>query len=143
MAFRVVTLRLPQLIRIGIITLGILIAGLLIFTLFGPKNASSAPGAALYQPGLYTSSVQFGTQAVCVQVIMNETGIQSVSYQIPEEISSVYPLLTATSSMIEKQVLAGGDPSAIQPDSNAQDTASYLIKAIQAAKAKSLKSTVQ
>ena len=139
MAFRVVTLRLPQLIRIGLIALGVVIVGILFFCFFGNKNTAPDPGAAVYQPGLYTAAVEFGAQTVSVEVVMNQTGIQSVSYQIPEDVTTVYPLVATTSALIEKQAASGGDLSAIQPDSSAQDTASYLLKAIQSAKAKALK----
>ena len=138
MAFRVVTFRLPQLVRAAVILMGVLIAILLAVTLFSGKS-SSPPDAALYRPGLYTASVSFGTQTVSVEVIMNGAGIQSVSYLIPEDVTSVYPLIMTTCNMIEQQVAAGGDPNAIQPDTNAMDTASYLLRAITAAKNKALK----
>lgn len=138
MAFRVVTLRLPQLIRIGLIALGVIILGILFFCFFGNKSSAPNTGAAVYQPGIYTAAVEFGAQTVSVEVVMNKTGIQSVSYQIPEDVSSVYPLVATTSALIEKQAAAGGDLSAIQPESSAQDTASYLLRAIQSAKAKAL-----
>ncbi|MFR8088047.1 MAG: hypothetical protein ACLU6B_06050 [Lachnospirales bacterium] len=139
MAFRVVTLRLPQLIRVGLAVLGILIVALLCFLFFRPSAETPAAAAETYYPGLYTSSVQFGAQTVCVEVIMNASGIESVSYQIPTEISEVYPLVAQTSADIEEQVRAGNDPATAPTDSAAQDTANYLLAAIETAKDKALR----
>ena len=138
MAFRVVTLRLPQLIRVGLAVLGILIVALLCFLFFRP-SAETPAAAETYSPGLSTSSVQFGAQTVCVEVIMNASGIESVSYQIPTEISEVYPLVAQTSADIEEQVRAGNDPATAPTDSAAQDTANYLLAAIETAKDKALR----
>ena len=139
MAFRVVTLRLPQLIRVGLAVLGILIVALLCFLFFRPSAETPAAAAETDYPGLYTSSVQFGAQTVCVEVIMNASGIESVSYQIPTEISEVYPLVAQTSADIEEQVRAGNDPATAPTDSAAQDTANYLLAAIETAKDKALR----
>ena len=139
MAFRVVTLRLPQLIRAGLAVLGILIVALLCFLFFRPSPEVPSASAELYYPGLYTASVQFGGQTVCVEVVMNESGIQSVSYRIPAEVSEVYPLVAETSAEIEEQVRAGIDPASTPTDSASQDTASYLLRAIEAARDKSLR----
>ena len=139
MAFRVVTLRLPQLIRVGLAVLGILIVALLCFLFFRPSAETPAAAAKTYYPGLYMSSVQFGAQTVCVEVIMNASGIESVSYQIPTEVSEVYPLVAQTSADIEEQVRAGKDPSSTPMDSAAQDTANYLLAAIETARDKALR----
>ena len=131
MAFRVVTLRLPQLIRVGLAVLGILIVALLCFLFFRPSAETPDAAAKTYYPGLYMSSVHFGAQTVCVEVIMNASGIESVSYQIPTEVSEVYPLVAQTS--------AGKDPSSTPTDSAAQDTANYLLAAIETARDKALR----
>lgn len=139
MAFRVVTLRLPQLIRVGLAVLGILIVALLCFLFLRPSAETPTAAAKTYYPGLYTSSVQFGAQTVCVEVIMNASGIESVSYQIPAEVSEVYPLVAQTSANIEEQVRAGNDPASIPTDSASQDTTNYLLAAIEAARDKALR----
>lgn len=138
MAFRVVTLRLPGLLRIGAAALAVILAGILLFLTLGSGGKRVSSEAAVYQPGVYSASVAFGAQTVSVEIIMTSTGIQSVSYEIPEDVSSVYPLIRAASAMIEKQVESGGDPSAIQPDSASQDTAAYLLRAIRTACSKAI-----
>ena len=130
MSVRIVSLKLNQVITAALLALtGIALLLVLIFFLTGRNKGSD--GAEVYYPGVYTTSVSFGSQALTVEMVMDSHGIQSIDYSIPESISSVYPLVEPTCSSIGKQLEAGADIQAVTTTSDSQDTASYLLRAIE------------
>ena len=66
MAFRVVTLRLPGMLRIGAAALAVILAGIILLMTLGSGDKRGSNEAAVYQPGLYSASVAFGAQTVSV-----------------------------------------------------------------------------
>ena len=130
MSVRIVSLKLNQIIYAALLALaGIALLLVLIFFLTGRNKGSD--GAEVYYPGVYTTSVSFGSQALTVEMVIDSHGIQSFEYAIPESISSVYPLVEPTCISIGKQLESGTDIQAVTTTSESQDTASYLLRAIE------------
>ena len=73
--------------------LGILLILLLIF-MFLPKQSEKTSETMKYVAGVYTSTIQFNDNTIDVQVVVDESKIQSVSLvNLDETVATMYPLI--------------------------------------------------
>ena len=97
---KIVVLRMKELIYTGIfLALGILLIILLV-CMFAPKNrtVTKKTASALYEPGVYTSALALGEQAVDVEVTVDENTIRSVRLvNLESSVAAMYPLMTPDS----------------------------------------------
>ena len=133
---KIVVLRMKELIYTGIfIAMGILLIILLI-CMFAPKNKTtkSSSEAAAYTPGVYTSALSFGNQAVDVEVVVNSDSIKSVRLvNLEESVAAMYPLMAPSMENLAKQVIENQGISGISYDEGSQYTSMALTEAIQRA----------
>ena len=127
MSVRILSLKLNRLLLYALAAMAAVILLILLLTFLGRSESDSE---AKYYPGTYTTSVALGTGSVTVEMVFSETGIESVNYEIPEEVQMVYPLVQPTASSIGSQLTTGIEPEAVQVDSDSSETAAHLLDAM-------------
>lgn len=135
---KIIVLHLKELIYTGIFVLLAILFIVLMAIMFLPQKDSGKPSmtedAALYVPGKYTTSLQIGQGNVDVEVVVDETAINSVRLvNLTEVITTMYPLMepcmeTIAGQVCEKQSLE----NITYPEEN-KYTSMLLLKAIEAA----------
>ncbi len=129
MSIRIMSLKLNKLILYGLGALIVLILFIvLIVSLAGRSGKNQSEGQ--YFPGLYSTSVPFGTQSITVDITFSEEAITAVSCQIPENFQALYPLVEPTVNSIGEQLKKGVAVSAVSLESTALETGTYLLDAI-------------
>ena len=103
---KIVVLRMKELIYTGIfVALGILLILLLVY-MFAPKDKkNTATADAAYTPGVYTSSIILGGNAVDVAVTVSETRIEAIAFNnLDETIETMYPLMQPALDNLADQI---------------------------------------
>ena len=128
MSVRIMSLKLNRLLLYALIAVAALIA--LVMLLLRVLGGGAEQSQAQYYPGTYTTSVSLGTGSVTVEMVFSEDGIEQVSYDIPEAVQTVYPLVQPTASSIGEQLAQGTELEAVQVDSASSETAAHLLSAM-------------
>ena len=135
---KIVVLHMKELIYTGIfVALGILfIILLLIMFLPGKKNTSADDTAvaadSVYIPGIYTTELILGGQAVDVEVIVEEDCITSIRLvNLNESVTTMYPLLEPTFETICNQVYETQSLDEVSYTADSKYTTLVLLEAIQ------------
>ena len=130
---KIVVLKAKELIYTAIfIALGILFIVLLIF-MFAPKNKKTQQSseASLYPPGVYTSSLSLNSQAVDVEVVVDETSIKSVRLvNLTDSVAAMYPLVEPAMENLSEQIVENQSLSGLSYDESSQYTSMALAEAI-------------
>ena len=103
---KIVVLHLKEVIYTAIFAvLGILLIILLIF-MFLPDNKEKATKETMkYTAGVYTSSIQLNDNAIDVEVVVDESHINSITLvNLDESTAAMYPLMQPTLDNITQQV---------------------------------------
>ena len=102
---KIVVLHMKEMIYTLIFAgLGILLILLLIF-MFLPKESKKTAETMNYVAGVYTSTIQFNDNTIDVQVVVDESRIQSVSLvNLDETVTTMYPLMEPAVQEIASQV---------------------------------------
>ncbi len=134
---KIIVLHLKELIYTGIfVLLGILFLVLMVIMFLPPKEGGkpSVPdGEARYVPGKYTTSLQIGGDTVDLEVVVDDSCINSIQLiNLNEAVTTMYPLMepcldTIAEQIYEKQSL----DEIIWPDEN-KYTSQLLMEAIAA-----------
>lgn len=133
---KIIVLHLKELIYTGIfILLGILFLVLMVI-MFLPQKEGGKPsvpdGEARYVPGKYTTSLQIGADTVDLEVVVDESCINSIQLiNLSEAVTTMYPLMepcldTIAEQIYEKQSL----DEIIWPEEN-KYTSQLLVNAIE------------
>ena len=111
---KIVVLHMKELIYTGIFAaLGILIVILLVVMFLPKKENSQTSGSitdeadsdSLYIPGIYTTELVLGSQAIDVEVIVDKDTITSIRMvNLNDAVTTMYPLLEPTFESICEQV---------------------------------------
>lgn len=145
---KIVVLHMKELIYTGIFAaLGILFIVLLIIMFLPEKNGSNeerppetGPGDnavatgsdALYIPGIYTTELVLGGQAIDVEVIVAQDAITSIRLvNLSEAVTTMYPLLQPTLDSICEQVYETQSLEQISYTDDSKYTSLVLLEAIQ------------
>lgn len=147
---KIVVLHMKELIYTGIFAaLGILFI-VLIIVMFLPGRKeepgdASAPDDAqegissvsasgsVYIPGIYTTELVLGGQSVEIEVIVEESSIESIRMVDPDEsLTTMYPLLEPTFDSICEQIYENQSLDEISYTSDNKYTSLVLMEAIQA-----------
>ena len=147
---KIVVLHMKELIYTGIFAaLGILFL-VLILVMFLPgkkedEGSTSAPddtpegissvsaSGAVYIPGIYTTELVLGDQSVEIEVIVEESSIESIRMVNPgESLTTMYPLLEPTFASICEQIYEKQSLDEISYTSDNKYTSLVLMEAIQA-----------
>lgn len=103
---KIIILHAKELIYTGIfVVLGIILILVLIF-MFVPKNSKDEVTPTMqYVPGVYSSTITLGDQALNVEVAVDKEHITDVSLKnMNETIETMYPLLSPSLDNINKQL---------------------------------------
>lgn len=131
---KVVVFKAKELIYTGIfLLLGILLILLLIF-MFLPKDSSSngkSKETMNYIPGVYTSTIQLGENALDVQVTVDSQRVKSVQVeQLNDSIKTMYPLIEPSIASINKQLSSISSIDDLTFEDESQYTNTILKQAI-------------
>ncbi|MCD7981663.1 MAG: hypothetical protein LUF32_05050 [Clostridiales bacterium] len=130
---RIVVLHMKEVVyTVLFIVLGIVLVLLLVF-MFGPggKNRSGEE-SAVYNAGVYTSSIQLDGQTLDVQVVVDEDHINSVSLvNLDETVATMYPLLQDSMDSISQQIYEDQSTENISYTVENQYTTTILLDAVE------------
>lgn len=135
---KIVVLHMKELIYTLIFAgLGILLVILLLF-MFLPRGAEGETVPTMnYVAGVYTSSIPCGSNTVDVQVIVDESEIQSISMiNLNETVETMYPLMQPALESIGEQVIEKQSTEGITYSTENQYTTVVLLNAIENALSK-------
>ena len=135
---KIVVLHMKELIYTLIFAgLGIMLVILLLFMFLPGKTKGDDVPTMNYVAGVYTSSVLVGDNSVDVQVIVDESRIQSISLVNQDEaVTTMYPLVQPALESIEEQVILNQSTEGITYSTENQYTSVVLLNAIENALAK-------
>jgi len=102
---------------------------MLILILVLPQKDAQADDAA-YVPGVYATSIAFGDQEIQLQLTCSETEILELTYEVPEALNELYPLVEQCCASYSEQLQSGTPVSALTVESAYSETADYIMSAI-------------
>lgn len=130
---KIVVLHMKELIYTGIfVALGILLIVLLVF-MFWPEGEEedSEQTASEYVAGVYSASVMLNGNTFDVEVVVDESRINSISLKnLDEAVTTMYPLLEPSMETISGQVYENQSTAGIMYDDDNKYTSMILINAI-------------
>ncbi|CDE46915.1 putative uncharacterized protein [Clostridium sp. CAG:411] len=137
---KIVVLQRKELIYTGIlIGLGFLFILLFVFMFHG-KEEKKGKDTAQYTPGVYTTELSLNDTLLNVQVVVDESHVNSVSFEnIDESVSAMYPLLEPTLTDIEKQLCNNVAIENISTTEDNKYTQTLLLDAVKKALSKAEK----
>ena len=117
------------------VALGILLVILMIFMFLpGKKSQNPEPSAATYTPGIYTSSITLNNQGIDVEIVVDNSHINSVRFvNLNESVAAMYPLMESVLDNIGKQVCEKQSTESITYSDDMKYTSMVLLDAIKAA----------
>lgn len=138
---KIVVLRMKEIIYTAIFIGLILFLVMLFFFMFRPQKNMTPPAGstaeASYTPGLYSASLQLGSQNVTVEVTVDSDRITSVSLTpSSDSVTAMYPLMQPSMDTISAQIVEKQSLEVLEYPSGAQYTSMALVKAIKAALSK-------
>lgn len=138
---KIVVLHMKELVYTGIFAvLGILFVVLLVVMFLPDKEESPAPDGeavatsadSLYIPGIYTTQLVLGSQAIDVEVIVDEDAITSIRMvNLNDAVTTMYPLLEPTFDSICRQVYELQSLDQVTYTADSKYTSLVLLEAIQ------------
>ena len=138
---KIVVLHMKELIYTGIFAvLGILFLVLLVMMFLPDKKEPQTPRDAvtdvssdsLYIPGIYTTELVLGNQAIDVEVIVDSNVITSIRMvNLNEAITTMYPLLEPTFDSICEQIYEAQSLDQVTYTAENKYTSLVLLEAIQ------------
>ena len=131
---KIVVLHMKEMIYTLIFAgLGILLILLLIF-MFLPKESKKTAETMNYVAGVYTSTIQFNDNTIDVQVVVDESKIQSVSLvNLDETVTTMYPLMEPAAQEIASQVCEKQSTDNIAYSEDNPYTSMVILNAVKSA----------
>lgn len=131
---KIVVLHMKEMIYTLIFAgLGILLILLLIF-MFLPKENKKTAETMNYVAGVYTSTIQFNDNTIDVQVVVDESKIQSVSLvNLDETVTTMYPLMEPAVQEIASQVCEKQSTDNIAYSEDNPYTSMVILNAVKSA----------
>ncbi len=135
---KIVVLHMKELIYTLIFAgLGILLVVLLLFMFLPGEKDGESVETMQYVAGVYSSSIMCGDSTVDVQVIVDESRIQSISMvNLDETVATMYPLMQPALESIGEQVIEKQSTEGITYSAENQYTSIVLLNAIENAVSK-------
>lgn len=106
------------------------------------SNTSTATGSAAkedatsvsYIPGIYTSSLALGNQAVDVAVTVSHDAITDIGLiLLTDAVETMYPLMTSTMESLRTQILTNQNTTGVTYEEGSKYTAYVLVQGIELA----------
>ena len=132
---KIVVLHMKELIYTGIfLLLGILFLVLIILMFFSGEKPSISDRTAetmAYIPGVYTTTLQLGTNNVELEIILDENNINSIRLvHLDEAVTTMYPLIEPSLASITAQIYDTQSLDHITFSDDNRYTSSVLLEAI-------------
>ena len=101
----------------------------LLFLMFRKNEEVSS--SALYQPGVYTSSIQMNDAVLDVEVVVDEQRINAIAFRnLSDEVATMYPLMQPCLDVISQQVYDSQSLENIELSQEGEYTSEVLLKAV-------------
>lgn len=132
---KIVVLRLKELIYTGIfVVLGILFIILLVM-MFMPagdkKDNTDTETAALYVPGVYTTSIVLNDNTVDIEVTVDSDNINSINLRnLDEAVATMYPLIEPSLADLASQICSNQSVEGLTYSDSNKYTSLVLLDAI-------------
>lgn len=129
---KIVVLHMKELIYTAIFAgLGVLLIILLWWMFSAGERENEKAQETMYIPGVYTSSIQFNDNAIEIEVIVDESHINDISFvNLEESVAAMYPLMEPALESISSQVYQKQSLEDITYEENNQYTTEVLVAAI-------------
>ena len=130
---KIIVLRMKEIIYTGIfLGLAVLLIALCLI-MFRPKKDEETQ-AASYIPGVYTASLNLGSQDVNVQVAVDSNAITSISLvPLNEAVTTMYPLMEPALEELSDQIISTQSLENLTYSSQSHYTSPALLGAIERA----------
>ena len=130
---KIIVLRMKEIIYTGIfLGLAVLLIALCLI-MFRPKKDEETQ-AASYIPGVYTASLNLGSQDVNVQVAVDSNAITSISLvPLNEAVTTMYPLTEPALEELSDQIISTQSLENLTYSSQSHYTSTALLGAIERA----------
>lgn len=132
---KIVVLKMKELIYTAIFAGLAILLIVLFLTMFKGGKKEEAPASATaagYTPGVYTASLALNSQNLDVEVIVDESAIQSIRLlNLDESMTTMYPLMEPTLESLSEQILEKQSTKDITYAENTKYTAYVLLQAVQ------------
>ena len=130
---KIIVLRMKEIIYTGIfLGLAVLLIALCLI-MFRPKKDEETQ-AASYIPGVYTASLNLGSQDVNVQVAVDSNAITSISLvPLNEAVTTMYPLMEPALEELSDQIISTQYLENLTYSSQSHYTSTALLGAIERA----------
>ena len=130
---KIIVLRMKEIIYTGIfLGLAVLLIALCLI-MFRPKKDEETQ-AASYIPGVYTASLNLGSQDVHVQVAVDSNAITSISLvPLNEAVTTMYPLMEPALEELSDQIISTQSLENLTYSSQSHYTSTALLGAIERA----------
>lgn len=133
---KIVVLHQKEVIYTAIfILLGILFIFLMLFMFLPGRSDKShdTPSDAVYNPGVYTTSVQIGEKTMDIEVYVDANNINSIRMvNLDESIATLYPLMEPAFDNLVTQICETQSLENITYNSDSKYTSLLLLDAIEA-----------
>jgi uncharacterized protein with FMN-binding domain len=104
------------------------------------NNSQNVSDAALYTPGVYTSSIWLDNSPVSVKVTVDENNINGIDLSYTDEaITTMYPMLGSCFNELAAEVCSKNSTKNITYSTENRYTATVILKGIEASLDKALK----
>ena len=132
---KIVVIQLKEIIYTVIFAaLGILLILLLIFMFSGKDNEDVASETKLYKAGVWTSSTSISDTVINLEVVLDESHINSVRIiNIDETITTMFPLVAPALDEISEQLSNDVPIEQLELTDDSRYTKTLLIEAIKVA----------
>lgn len=132
---KIVVLHLKELVYTAIFaTLGILLIILLIFMFLPDNKDENTKETMTYTAGVYTSSIQLNDNAIDVEVVVDDSHINSISLvNLDETTAAMYPLMQPALDNLTQQIYEKQSLEDISYADDNQYTSMVLLNAIESA----------
>ena len=130
---KIIVLRMKEIIYTGIfLGLAVLLIAVCLI-MFRPKKGEETQ-AASYIPGVYTASLNLGSQDVNVQVAVDSNAITSISLvPLNEAVTTMYPLMEPALEELSDQIISTQSLENLTYSSQSHYTSTALLGAIERA----------
>ena len=97
------------------------------------KKDPDVQESAKYTAGVWTSELTIGETSLNIEVVVDESHINSVSItNLNETVTTMYPLLKPSLDDIESQLCSTGDIDSVKLSENSKYTQTLLLDAVKA-----------
>lgn len=126
---KIVVLYMKEVIYTVVFAVLAVVLIVLLFLMFQKNEEVSS--SALYQPGVYTSSIQMNDAVLDVEVVVDEQRINAIAFRnLSDEVATMYPLMQPCLDVISQQVYDSQSLENIELSQEGEYTSEVLLKAV-------------